>query len=318
ILVRSRGNTASLALVALIAWLPPVLMAMRTGHLGLTDFAQTTPLAVALGGIVLPLIGLLAGTDLLANELEVGSLSQVLTLPIARRALLLGKWLGGGGSFVLVYVAAFASTTIAIASIHGRTAALDYVATAVAGLLLLASCFGIGTVFGALRTSRTRALALALTSWVVFVFVLDAIILALVVALAPPPPQEVGRGGHTEIAPAQGAHAAGHHDHAQHGNAQHDHAQHDPHAKGSSGDAVQIEAKRVPWPAWLMLFDPVDLFRLSILAVSPSGGTQFLLGLPRGMFGTWVPITLGWVIWLSLPYWLAVWRFGKLGLRSSA
>lgn len=309
ILVRGRGNAASIALLILVAWLPPILIAMRAGRVGLADFGQATPLAVALGGIVLPLLGLLAGTELLARELEVGSLSQVLTLPISRRALLLGKWLGAGGPFVLVYVFAFGSATVAMALAHDATALLDYAATALAGLLLFVSCFGIGTALGALRSGRTRALAWALASWIVFVFALDAIILALVVALAPPPPSEVGRGGHTEIAPARG----GTDSHAHHAH----HAHHDPHAHGSGGDAVQTESRRLPWPAWLMLLDPVDLFRLSILASAPSGRIQFLLGLPSGVFSTWIPISLGWLGWLCLPYGLALRRFRSLALRSS-
>jgi Cu-processing system permease protein len=310
---RSRGNVASVVLLFLIAWLPPLLLSLRAGTFGLASFSQVTPLAIALGGIVLPLLGLWVGTELLAGELERGSLCQLLSLPISRRSLLIGKWLGAGGPFVATYVVAFASVGAAIAVTHGTAGANDYLATAASGLLLATASLGIGTFIGAAGISRTRALGVALGTWVILVFAVDAVILGVVVAIAPPPPTNVGHGGHTELAPphhTQGQHEA-------HGAVPPSRQPVDTHAHGHGGDTAEEEAEQLPWPAWLMLLDPVDLFRLSVLSTSQSGRTRFLLGLSSNSHGAWFPIGLGWAAWLLLPYGLAIRRFARVAIRTS-
>ena len=210
-----------------------------------------------------------------------------------------------------------ASVSFATAHLHGTAELPGYLAATAAGIGLAAICFGIGSFVGVAGRGRARALGLALGCWVVFVFALDAIILAAVVAMSPPPPAEVGHGGHTEVAPRHRTPSARPHGQGHHaggaGPAAHAH----DHGHGAGGDALPEEGERLPWLAWLMLLDPVDLFRLSVLSASPSARARYLLGLPRQASAIWLPITIGWLVWLCVPYGLTLRRFGRLAIRPS-
>src|SRR5689334_20533264 len=70
LILRARLSRGMLALLAVVAWLPPVLLALRTGSLGLASFSETVALGLAFGEVALPLIGLLGGADLLTGEAE--------------------------------------------------------------------------------------------------------------------------------------------------------------------------------------------------------------------------------------------------------
>ncbi|MFQ5720266.1 MAG: ABC transporter permease subunit, partial [Acidobacteriota bacterium] len=198
LLVRGRTAGALVAVLGAVAWIPVLLTPLRSGTLGIATFGEATPLLLALAGVVLPLLALLAGTDLLAGEIEDGTLVPVLTLPISRRTCFIGKGLARAALLATAYTTAFGSAGAAVALAHGAAGGVDFVAVAAAGLLLCLVCGGLGAWLGAAGAGRVRAYGAALASWVVLAFVLDAILLALVVAMTAPPPR-VGMHGHGEL-----------------------------------------------------------------------------------------------------------------------
>ncbi len=164
--------------------LPP----LRSGVLGLASFADLLPLQIALAAVVLPLLALLAGAELLAGEIEDGTLVPALVLPISRRECFAGKCLGRAAVLTSAYLAAFAGAGLAVALRHGPEGGAGWLAVAGAGLLLVLSAGALGAAAGARGRGRVRAFGAALALWVGLVFVLDAILLTAIVALAPPPP----------------------------------------------------------------------------------------------------------------------------------
>ncbi len=199
LLHRSRSAQAAAVLVLAIAWLPPLLVSIRVARLGLAPFADVTPLTLAIAGVILPLLTLLAGADLLAGELEEGFLVPVVSLPISRRACYIGKFLGRACVMGAFYVLAFGSAGAAIGILHGPDGWQDYVVVAAGGFLLSLSCAGIGAALASISRSRVRAYATSLGFWVLLVFALDAGLLAATIGLAPPPPDNVGHHGHDEL-----------------------------------------------------------------------------------------------------------------------
>jgi Cu-processing system permease protein len=295
-----RGRAARLAaLLFAVAWLPPLLVALRSGSLGIASFRQTLMIWLALDEVMLPLMALMVGADLIAGEIEDGTLVPILTMPLSRTACFFGKWLGRVAMLATAYVAAFGSIGLVVAAMRGTAGWQDYAVLATAGLLLVLACVAIGCALGTLGRARTRAFGSAIIAWLVMVFALDAILLGAAIAINPPPPEAVGTHGYSELS-AQMETMKLH---------QLDEDPHEHHAgmvestSAASGAAV-----------WLMAMNPVDLFRISALTMGPElrertaieiGGTEFEL----------LPLAFGWIFWIAFPLALAVRRFGRTILQ---
>ncbi len=284
LLSRSRATLGAAMLLGSVAWLPAVLLPLRRGSLGVASFTEMLPLQIALEAVILPLLALLAGAELFAGELEDGSLVPALTLPISRRACFVGKCLGRAATLGAVYVAAFASAGLAVAVTQGSAGWKDWAVVTGAGLLVSLSTGGIGAALGSAGSGRVRAFGAALVAWIVLVFALDALLLTLVVAMAPPPPGSIGEHGHGEIAaPRQ-----------------------DPHARHAEPEGPRPGALS----GRLMALNPVSLFRLTSLAASPGLRPRLRLALPDGTAaGLWTTILAGWLIWLVAPLAAGLRRF---------
>jgi len=292
LLRRRRAVRGALVLLAGVAWLPPLVLPLRAGSLGLATFEESLLLAVALSAVVLPLLALLAGADLLAGEIEDRTVVPVITLPISRAACFAGKVLGRAGLLCASYSAAFGSVAIAIAACRGSTGWRDYLVIVVSGLLLCLVCGGVGAALGASTRGRVRAFGSALVVWLAMVFAVDAALLAAVVVLAPPPPQQIGTHGHSELAaPGRGAPIREHQ------------------------ASAPSEPQRGVSAVWLMALDPTDLFRISAFVWGPALRARLTVGLPGAdSVAASVPLAVGWLAWLSVPPLVALWRFRRCAL----
>ncbi|MEE8366863.1 MAG: ABC transporter permease subunit [Thermoanaerobaculia bacterium] len=300
LLRRSRATHGSVVLLTALAWTPAVLLPLRSGSLGLSAFADMLPLQIALSGVVLPLLALLAGAELLAGEIEDGSLIPSLTLPLSRRTCLAGKCLGRSSILALAYLIAFATVGVAVAMNRGIDSWRDWAAVTLAGLLLSLATGGIGIALGASGKGRVRVFGAALIAWIVLVFALDGLLLAGLVALAPAPPTEVGKHGHTELAAPRQPAPSGRSLQSK-----------DPHARHSEAEAEPMTTPST----WILALNPVSLFRVTALTASPvlrpRVGLSFPNSRPRELLST---IALGWLVWLVLPLGAAFYRFQRTDL----
>ncbi len=296
LLGRSRAAAGALALLVVVAWLPGILLALRSGALGLAPFTQTVPLQVALAGVVLPLLALLAGAELLAGELEDGSLIPLVTLPISRRACFAGKLVGRSSLLAAAYLVIFTAAGATTAIVRGSEGLRDWASVAGAGLLLSIAAAGVGVALGTAGRGRVRAFGTALVAWVVLVFGLDAALLTVVVASAPPPPPQVGEHGHGELQPPARAAAS----------------EDDPHAR----HAEPLKKRPARLSSALMALSPVSLFRLTAFAGSPALRPRLELVLPgSSTTGVVATLAMGWSLWLVLPLVHGLRRFLRLDLN---
>lgn len=279
ILRRSRAARLAAFFVLALAWLPPLLVSLRSGSLGLASFEESANLTLALLGVVVPLMALLAGCSLLASEIEDRSIVPVLVAPVSRRALVAGKLLGLGSVLIAVYATAFASVGLTLGGVRGPAGARFYLAVVFSGALLGATCLLLGAAFGASGRGRVRAFGTALASWLVLVFALDAAVLALVLSTAPPSPASVGHHGHDEIAAV------------------------------SSNEAPATR----PSVVW-MVAGPLALFRLSASALAPGLGSPVGELVEGNRPAALAALVIGWLLWLAVPTLAVFHRFQRLAL----
>ncbi|HYL59056.1 MAG TPA: ABC transporter permease [Candidatus Acidoferrales bacterium] len=297
LMLRGRHARATLGLLAVVAFLPPLLLSLRAGALGLASFREMLALALSFDEVALPLIGLLAGADLLAGESEDGTLVPLAALPISRAVCFVGKLAGRAAIVVPAYLCAFTSAGLAIALVRGSAGWDDYAAIAGGGLALCLVSLAIGVALGQANRGRTGAFGAATIAWIAMVFVLDAALLAAVVALAPAPPEELGTHGYGEMAAQREMMKL--------------------HELDDSGDqssaSGEVEAPRQT-TQWLMVLDPVDLFRFTALSASPTLHGRARVGLHEAGPG-WIVLAIAWLAWLAAPIGFALRRFAGASLK---
>lgn len=165
-----------------IAWFG----AAASGQVGFSSIPATIASLASLASILTPLIALLLAYDAIVGEDEGGTLLLLLTYPLSRGQLLLGKFLGHGLILALATGMGFGAAGVAIAIL---VQGIDHVELAGAfGRFMLSSTL-LGWVFLALAygvsswvTEKSRAAGLALAIWFLFVLVFDLAILGVLVS----------------------------------------------------------------------------------------------------------------------------------------
>ncbi|WP_048305679.1 ABC transporter permease [Halomonas sp. PR-M31] len=183
--LRNRWVLAIALVLALMAVGIAYFGAAASGGLGFTSLATTMVSLSTLAVFLIPLIALLLAYDAIVGEQEAGTLLLLLTYPLSRSKLLLGKFLGHGLILGVATALGFGVAGIAIAL---GAPSVDLLALARSiGLLILSSVL-LGWVFIAFAylisvwvVEKARAAGLALIVWFVFVLVFDLALLALLV-----------------------------------------------------------------------------------------------------------------------------------------
>lgn len=164
-----------------IAWLG----AAASGQLGFTSIPATIASLASLATFLVPLIALLLAYDAIVGEDEGGTLILLLTYPLSRGQLLLGKFVGHGLILALATLIGFGCAALAIAVL---VADVDLGLLVWAFTRFMLSSTLLGWVFLAMAyvlssrvSEKSSAAGLALGLWFLFVLVFDLALLALLV-----------------------------------------------------------------------------------------------------------------------------------------
>lgn len=164
-----------------IAWLG----AAASGQLGFTSVPATIASLASLATFLMPLIALLLAYDAIVGEDESGTLLLLLTYPLGRGQILLGKFVGHGLILALATLIGFGCAMLAIAVLvddvelslllwaFGRFMA----SSTLVGWVFL----GLAYVLSSVSAEKSTAAGLALGVWFFFVLVFDLALLALLV-----------------------------------------------------------------------------------------------------------------------------------------
>jgi len=184
IALRNRWVAISILLMALFSVVLSAAGSSATGTIGADRLSVVVASLTSLAVYLVPLVALLMSFDAIAGEVERGTLPLLLTYPVSRPEILLGKLL-----------AHLAILTLAVAVGYGiaAAAALLLDPEAVAGLpalwrllwssvLLGATFLGVGYAASALARRPSGAAGLAIGIWLGLIVLYDLGLLAAVVA----------------------------------------------------------------------------------------------------------------------------------------
>ncbi len=184
IALRNRWVAIALVLMAVFSLVLSLAGSAPSGGLGVDRLSVTVASLTSLSVYLVPLLALLMSFDAIAGEVERGTLPLLLTYPVARIEVLLGK--------LLAHLSILA---LAVALGHGLAAGVAFAqdAQAAAGLaalwrlswssvLLGATFLGAGYAVSALARRPSGAAGLAIGLWLGLVVLYDLGLLAAVVA----------------------------------------------------------------------------------------------------------------------------------------
>jgi len=152
------------------------------GQSGLAPLSTIIASLSSLAVLVMPLIALLLGYDAFVGEQEQGTLILLLTYPITKFQLVLGKFLGQASILAVASFVGFGSAAVLLSL---EAFSLDLV---ISFFIFVTSATLLGAVFLALAhllsllvTEKTRAAGLALFVWFFFTLLYDLGLLSVLV-----------------------------------------------------------------------------------------------------------------------------------------
>lgn len=155
--------------------------AAQQGAVGFRGIDVTIASLTSLVIYLVPVIVLLLGYDAVAGERERGSLDLLLSLPLTRLELLLGKFLGLAAALAASTLAGFGLAGAAIASQADAAALYHYARFVLSALAMGMSFLGMAVMVSVMAADRARASGAAIALWFFFVLVFDLALLGVLV-----------------------------------------------------------------------------------------------------------------------------------------
>ena len=182
--LRNRWVLATTLLLAGLALSLTFLGSVPTGNVGVRALDVVIVSLSSLTIFLLPLIALLISHDAIVGEMERGTMLLLLSYPVARWQVMLGKFVGHlsilGFATLLGYGAAAAALSATGAPIDADSAAA-FASMVGSSILLGAAFIAIGYLVSALVRERSTAAGIAIGIWLVFVLIYDMALLGLLV-----------------------------------------------------------------------------------------------------------------------------------------
>jgi len=180
--IRNRWVLAIAVVFAAFALVIAYFGTAQQGTVGFRSIEITIASLVSLVIYLIPLIALILGFDAIVGERERGSLDLLLSMPMTRLELILGKYLGLSTALTLSTVAGFGLAGVAMANQMDTNALMHYSGFILSSVLLGMSFLSIAVMISVFATDRAGASGLAIAAWFFFVLVFDLLLLGALVA----------------------------------------------------------------------------------------------------------------------------------------
>lgn len=182
--LRNRWIVATTLVLAALALTLTFLGSAPTGNVGVDPLDVVIVSLSSLSVFLLPLLALLMAHDAVVGEMERGTMLLLLSYPVARWQVLLGKFLGHLAILAFATLIGFGAALVALAVMGAQfgPASLRAFAALVGSSILLGAAFvAIGYLISVLSTQRGAAAGVALGVWLALVLIYDMALLGVLV-----------------------------------------------------------------------------------------------------------------------------------------
>lgn len=175
--IRNRWVLAVAIIFALFALAIAYFGASQQGEVGLRSVDVTVASLVSLVIYLVPLIALILGYDAIVGEKERGSLELMLSMPITRFEILLGKYMGLAGALSCSTVIGFGAGLLPLASALSVDDGFHYAGFVGSAILMGLAFLSISMLVSVVALDRVRASGVAIALWFFFVLIFDLLLM---------------------------------------------------------------------------------------------------------------------------------------------
>lgn len=180
--IRNRWVLAVALILALMALAISYFGFAPRGETGFGGFDVTIVSLASLVTYLVPIIALTLGFDTIVGEAEGKTLDLILTMPISRLELFLGKFFGLSLSIITSTVVGFGVAGVLIAMKSGTTHLGDYIFFILSAILLGLSFLSLALMISVMVGERSKAIGLVIFFWFFFVLIFDLLLIGLLVS----------------------------------------------------------------------------------------------------------------------------------------
>jgi Cu-processing system permease protein len=149
---------------------------------GWQNFGATISGMMSLVQFLIPIIGLMLGYAAIIGEIEKGSMSSLLSLPVNRLEIILGKFFGLGSILSFTTLIGFGVAGIVIAANVVDVNYADYLVFIGATILLGLVFLSLSLFFSSLFKKRSTAMGGAILLWFLFNMILPLVFVGIMIA----------------------------------------------------------------------------------------------------------------------------------------
>lgn len=155
---------------------------VSSGTIGITSLSTTVASLASLAVFLIPLIALLISYDSFVGEQEGGTLLLLLTYPLSKTQLLLGKFFGQGSIIALAIIIGFGSSALLLfLQLEDPQIITTFGVFMLSAVLLGLSFTAIAYVISLSVSEKSKAAGFALIVWFLFALAFDLMLLAVLV-----------------------------------------------------------------------------------------------------------------------------------------
>ncbi len=153
----------------------------QQGAVGFHGIDITIASLVSLVIYLVPLIAVILGYDAIVGEQERGSLELLLSMPITRFEILLGKFLGLSAALAVATTLGFGAGLLPLSSQLGPDDLLHYAGFVGTAVLMGMAFLSLALCLSVVAQDRMRASGMAIAMWFFFVLIFDLLLMGLLV-----------------------------------------------------------------------------------------------------------------------------------------
>jgi Cu-processing system permease protein len=179
--IRNRWVLAVALIFSLFSLAIAYFGSAQQGEVGFRGIDVTVASLVSLVIYLVPLIALILGYDAIVGEKERGSLELLLSMPITRFEILLGKFVGLSAALSISTVLGFGAGMLPIAAQLTSHDVYHYLGFAGSAVLMGMAFLSLSLLVSVLTADRIRASGVAIGLWFFFVLIFDLLLMGVLV-----------------------------------------------------------------------------------------------------------------------------------------
>jgi Cu-processing system permease protein len=175
---RNRWIAAAIIVLGILALVLSVLGSAPTGSVSVSELDVSVISLASLSVYLIPLIALMLSFDAMVGELERGTMMLLLTYPVTRWQVIMGKFLGHVLILFIAILGGYGGAVIFMTLVTGGGTEgwQAYVVMMASSMLLGAIFIALGYLVSVLVKERATAVGAAIGLWLVFVVLYDLLL----------------------------------------------------------------------------------------------------------------------------------------------